>query len=35
MYDEGMGIAQDVQLAYMWYSLAAEQGNETARKNPQ
>ncbi len=33
MYAKGNGVQQDNVLAHMWWSLAAAQGNEIARKN--
>ena len=33
MYTEGEGLPRDYVTAYMWFSLAAAQGNEEARKN--
>jgi TPR repeat protein len=30
MYDNGRGVPQDVILAYMWFELSAQQGNESA-----
>ena len=32
-YSEGKGVEQDNSLAYMWFSLAAAQGNKTAKEN--
>jgi len=32
MYREGQGVPQDDVQAHMWASLAAEQGNENARR---
>jgi TPR repeat protein len=31
MYEEGDGTAKDVVSAYMWYSLAAAEGDEDAK----
>jgi len=33
MYYNGQGVAQDYVQAHMWFSLAAAQGNESARWN--
>ena len=33
MYAEGHGVPQGYVAAYIWWSLAAAQGNETAREN--
>lgn len=33
MYYEGKGVPQDYVKAYMWFNIAATNGNETARKN--
>ena len=33
MYYNGEGVPEDYVLAYMWYNLAAAQGNETAQSN--
>ena len=33
MYGNGYGVPQGYLEAYMWYNLAAAEGNETARKN--
>ena len=33
MYANGEGVPEDHVLAYMWYNLAAAQGNETAHGN--
>jgi hypothetical protein len=33
MYELGEGVPEDIVLAYMWYNLAAAQGNETAQSN--
>jgi len=31
LYADGNGVREDVVVAYMWYNLAAAQGNEGAR----
>ena len=33
MYATGAGVPEDAVLAYMWYNLAAAQGNERAQRN--
>ncbi len=33
MYDNGMGVAQNDVMAYVWWSVSAAQGDEDARKN--
>jgi hypothetical protein len=33
MYHYGEGVPEDHVLAYMWYNLAAAQGNEIAQEN--
>jgi TPR repeat protein len=33
MYDNGEGVPEDNVLAYMWFNLAAAQGNEDAQRN--
>ena len=33
MYDNGEGVPEDQVLAYMWWNLAAAQGNEGAQRN--
>jgi TPR repeat protein len=32
MYYEGKGVPQNYKLAYVWFSLAAAQGHENAKK---
>jgi TPR repeat protein len=32
IYSLGLGVSQDTVQGYMWFNLAAAQGNETARK---
>ena len=31
MYENGIGVPEDIVLAYMWWNLAAAQGNENAQ----
>ena len=33
MYAQGFGVPEDIVLAYMWFNIAAAQGNEGARNN--
>ena len=33
LYDNGYGVAQDFVQAYMWFTLAAAQGFESAAEN--
>jgi len=33
LYEQGRGVVQDFELAYVWYSLAARAGHQTARSN--
>ena len=33
MYAQGFGVPEDIVLAYMWFNIAAAQGNESARNN--
>jgi TPR repeat protein len=33
MYSNGEGVPEDDVLSYMWYNLAAAQGNERAQSN--
>ena len=33
MYADGEGVPEDDVLAYMWYNLAAAQGDEIAQSN--
>ena len=35
MYAHGDGVPADLVFAYMWFSLSAAQGNETAQRNEQ
>ena len=31
MYDDGQGVTQDDSIAYLWYTIAAANGNENAK----
>ena len=33
MYAQGLGVPEDIVLAYMWWNLAAAQGSENAQEN--
>ena len=33
LYAKGHGVAQDYTMAYVWYNIAAAQGQADARKN--
>ena len=33
MYAAGRGVPEDIVLAYMWWNLAAAQGDEVAQEN--